>query len=326
MSGREIATRFLPVPTTVSRQLAAAMAQPLDACLELVLRAPTNRVHWPAYVAKFAEGADDRITQFLERYPAKIETSVINGVTVHKIGPHSLSAKNAKRLLVHLHGGAFVVGGGRPGLAEAILAAHHTGTTVLSIDYRLAPDHPFPAALDDALAVWRDLTSRIDPRLLAIFGTSAGGGLALSLGLAAKAASLPLPAAFAPSTPWSELAENGDSYFVNRFVDAAAPTYEGLLAASAKFYAGGRDMSDPLLSPVNGDFSGFPPTLLFSGTRDLFLSNTVRVHRKMRQAGVDAQLHIFEGLSHGNLIALDDSPEAIDAMSELNRFLDSCLD
>jgi acetyl esterase/lipase len=154
---------------------------------------------------------------------------------------------------------------------------------------------------------------------MAIFGSSSGGGLTLALMLRAKAEGLPLPAAIAPGTPWVDLTGAGDSIMANAFVDNVLVASTGWAGAAAKLYAGGHDLRDPLISPIFGDFSGLPPAILTSGTRDLFLSHTVRTHRKLRQAGIDARLQVFEGQSHAQY--LDPFvPETEEAFSEIARF------
>ncbi len=190
---------------------------------------------------------------------------------------------------------------------------------VVYADYRLAPDFPYPAAIDDAVKVYRGLLETMPAERIGVFGTSTGGAMTLILTLRARAEGLPLPAAIAPGTPWTDLTKTGDSYFVNEGVDNVLISYDGWLGEAARVYAGGHDLKDPMLSPVYGDVSGFPPTLLTSGTRDLFLSNTVRMHLKLRQAGVPADLIVFEGLSHAQYhMAL--MPEATFHFTELGRF------
>src|SRR4029077_13691103 len=189
----------------------------------------------------------------------------------------------------------------------AILMAGFGKFKVISIDYRMPPDFPYPAAMDDAMAVWKEVVKTGDPKKMAIFGTSTGGGMTLAMVLRAKTEGLPLPAATAPGTPkglplpaatapgtpWSDMTKTGDTFFTNEKVDNSLVSNDGWLGEAAKLYANGHDLRDPQLSPIYGDFSGFPPTILTSGTRDLFLSNTVRVHRKLRQAGVVTDLHVF---------------------------------
>lgn len=157
---------------------------------------------------------------------------------------------------------------------------------------------------------------------MAIFGSSAGGGLTLAMVLRAKQEGLPLPAAIAPGTPWSDMTANGDSYAANEYVDNVLVSNRGWLGAAARLYAGSHNLREPLLSPLYGDVQGFPPAILTSGTRDLFLSNTVRMHRKLRQAGVDAALQVFEGESHAQYLADPYAPEAREAFEKIARFLD----
>ena len=118
-----------------------------------------------------------------------------------------------------------------------------------------------------------------------------------------------MPGAIAPGTPWSDMTKTGDTYFANEMVDNVLVSNDGWLADAANLYANGHDLKDPMLSPVYGDLHGFPPTILTSGTRDLFLSNTVRVHRKLRAAGVVADLMVFEGQSHAQYLFVPDAPE-----------------
>ena len=156
---------------------------------------------------------------------------------------------------------------------------------------------------------------------MALGGTSAGGGLILASTHKFIELGFPLPGALFAGTPWSDLTKTGDSYVTNEGVDYLLVTYEGVLAGAAKLYAGDHDMIDPLISPVYGDFKGFPPTYLVSGTRDMFLSNTVRTHRKLCAAGVVADLNVYEGFSHGEYLKTIDSPESEEVFAELGAFL-----
>jgi epsilon-lactone hydrolase len=143
--------------------------------------------------------------------------------------------------------------------------------------------------------------------------------------LKAKQLGLPVPAAIAPGTPMSDVTKVGDTFYTNELVDNVLVSRDGFCDAAAKVYANGADMRDPLLSPVYGDMTGFPPTILTSGTRDLLLSNTVRVHRKLRQAGVEAVLQVFEGQSHAHYLRDDSAPETREAFAEIAAFFDKHL-
>jgi len=258
------------------------------------------------------------VDTLLKRFPAVIEPRRIAGVSTYLVTPSTLDPALQRRLLVHVHGGAYAFFGGRAALTEAILAAHYTHTTVLSIDYRRTPDHPYPAALDDTLAVWRALLRDHDPHAMAIFGTSAGGGLAIAAIQHMRANGLPTPAALFAGTPWDDLIRDDDSQFTNAFLDDFLGDGTSL-APLARLYAGTRPLSDPGISPINGDFHNFPPTILITGTRDLLLSMTVRTHRKLRDAGAVADLDVFEGLSHADFLN-SDAPESATAFRDVATF------
>ena len=171
------------------------------------------------------------------------------------------------------------------------------------------------------VAVWKSLLKKWDAKSMALGGTSAGGGLTLASTLKFKELGLPLPGALFAGTPWADLTKTGDSYFTNEGVDNVLVAYEGLFEGAATLYAGDHELTDPLISPVYGDFSDFPPTYLVSGTRDMFLSNTVRTHRKLRTAGVEADLNVYESFSHGDYLNVIDSPESQQVFAELWTFL-----
>ena len=136
-----------------------------------------------------------------------------------------------------------------------------------------------------------------------------------------------LPAWRAGSSPrsWSDLTEAGDTYKTNEWLDNVLVSYHGYLSRAAALHANGRDLKDPQLSPIYGDFTGFPPAILTSGTRDLFLSLTVLTHRKLRRAGVEAELQVFEGMSHAQYNFDPFAPETKEAFGEIARFFDKHL-
>ena len=140
-----------------------------------------------------------------------------------------------------------------------------------------------------------------------------------------KQEGLPLPAAIAPGTPWSDLTETGDTYKTNEWLDNILVSYNGYISHAATLYANGHDLKDPQLSPIYGDFHGFPPAILTSGTRDLFLSLTVLTHRKLRQAGVEATLQVFEGMSHAQYLFDPYAPETKEVFTEIAQFFDRHL-
>jgi acetyl esterase/lipase len=141
-----------------------------------------------------------------------------------------------------------------------------------------------------------------------------------------KELSLPLPGGIAAGSPLADLTKTGDTQFTNEYIDSILVSQDVFWSACNRLYARGHDLRDPLLSPVYGDFRGFPPAILISGTRDLLLSDTVRTHRKLREAGVEADLHVFEGQSHCQyLVPQTTSLEAQQAYGEIARFFERHL-
>jgi acetyl esterase/lipase len=153
------------------------------------------------------------------------------------------------------------------------------------------------------------------PEKIVVGGASAGGNLAAALMLKARAEGLPMPACLLLITPEVDLTESGDTFDTNEGVDYVLVNR---LSDSIALYANGHDLTDPLLSPLFGDVSQFPPTFLQAGTRDLFLSNTVRLHRKLRAANVDAELHVWEAMPHGGFFG---APEDAEVGIEVRKFL-----
>jgi acetyl esterase/lipase len=249
----------------------------------------------------------------------------IDGVKAYMLTPEVIPSENRNRLLVHVHGGCFMSFPGEAGTLEAVYMAGFGHFKVISVDYRMPPDHPYPAALDDAMTVWKAATKMAAPKNLAIFGSSAGGNLTLAMIFRAKQDNLPLSGAIAPGTPMSDLTNAGDSFHTNAMLDNVLVAPNASCDKRAALYTNGRDLKDPMLSPVYGDMRGFPPAILTTGTRDLLLSSTVRVHRKLRQAGVEAVLQVFEGQSHVQYLRDVSAPETKEVFSEIALFFDKHL-
>jgi acetyl esterase/lipase len=320
---RTVPAHSIPVPQTVSPQLQAAIAGAYR--VPNWNANPKNAEEWKQLINTLAARGAAAQPAIREKLGVTMQPAVIGGVKAFIIQPKEIPAKNRDRLLVHVHGGGYVYNPGEAGTQEATLMAAYGGFKVISFDYRMPPDHPYPAAMDDAMAVWKAAIKMQKPKNMAIFGTSTGGGMTLAMILRAKTEHLPLPAAIAPGTPWSDLTETGDTYKTNEWVDNILVSYSGYLSHAAQLYANGHDLKDPQLSPIYGDFRGFPPAILTSGTRDLFLSLTVLTHRKLRQAGVEAQLQVFEGMSHAQYQFDPFAPETKEAFTEIARFFDKHL-
>ena len=320
---RKSPAHAIPLPTgEVSAELQKLIGNPYPPHFNAD---PKTAQGWKDLINARAKLTASAVPAMKEKLGVTVEPATIGGVKCFLLTPQTLPDANRNRLLVHVHGGGYVFGPGEAGLPEAILLSGVGGFKVISIDYRMPPDFPYPAAMDDAMAVWKAALKLQDPRNMAIFGSSTGGGMTLAMILRARQEGLPLPAAIAPGTPWSDLTETGDTYKTNEWLDNVLVSYNGFLSSAAQLYANGHDLKDPQLSPIYGDFTGFPPAILTSGTRDLFLSLTVLTHRKLRRAGVEAELQVFEGMSHAQYLFDPSAPETKEAFSEIARFFDKHL-
>jgi monoterpene epsilon-lactone hydrolase len=321
-SALDVPARTVPVPATVSPEMRKIIGAPVSPAWKLQ---PKTSEEWKSIVEAFAAVTISVLPGLRERLRVNVEKTMLDGVRAFMVTPEVVAPENRSRLLIHLHGGCYVLSPGEAGLPEAIYMAGLGHFKVLSVDYRMPPDAYFPAALDDVVTAWKAALKIEDPKRMAVFGTSAGGALTLALILRAKLERLPLPAAIAPGTPMSDTTKMGDTFYTNELLDSVLVSRNGICDAAVKFYANGHDLSDPLLSPVYGDMHGFPPTILTSGTRDLLLSNTVRVHRKLRQAGVEAALQVYEGQSHAQYLRDDTAPETKEVFGEISAFFSEHL-
>jgi acetyl esterase/lipase len=319
---REVPANSMPAPDTVSPQMKKLIEAPLSPTYNVI---PKTADEWKAQINAGAAATVATLPALRDALKVKVEPTTIDGVKAYIVTPDTIKPENRNRLLVHVHGGCFTSFPGESGTAEAIYMAGIGGFKVISVDYRMPPDFPYPAPLDDAMTVWKAVSKTTSPKNMAIFGSSAGGNLTLAMVLRAKQEGLPLPAAIAPGTPMSDLSLAGDSFKTNAMVDNVLVAPGANCDQRAALYMAGRDPKDPLLSPVYGDMNGFPPTILTTGTRDLLLSNTVRVHRKLRQAGVDAILQVYEGQSHAQYYRDVSAPETKEAFGEIAGFFDKYL-
>ena len=312
--------RSLPVPTgEVSSEMREIIAVKPDPNLRPLVKTGQEA---RTLADSLAVAANKRIPGLLARLNLTMTAATIDGVRVHTITPKTIPAENQRRVLVHVHGGCYVLSPGESGTIEGILMAGLGHYKVISVDYRMPPEAYFPAALDDAVTVYRAAVKEAGAKRVAVFGTSAGGALTLETMLKAKDLKLAMPGAIAVGTPMADATKVGDSFYTNEGIDNVLVSRDGFCDAATVVYAKGHDLKDPLLSPVYGDFANFAPTILTSGTRDLLLSNTVRVHRKLRDAGVESFLQVFEGQSHAHYLRDDSAPETKATFKEIGGFFD----
>jgi epsilon-lactone hydrolase len=318
----QIGTRSLPPPAGASQVLHNAIgALPAPDVARTRNAFDADKVDWPVLARQRRAAQQMDLNQLATRMDVVIEPGKVNGIPTYSITPNTMAPVLKDAIFIYVHGGAYVFGGGTRSASEAATISHYAGIRSIAIDYRMPPDHPFPAAVDDVVTVYKHIIEETPPGQVAIGGTSAGGGLSLASVHKFRELGLPFPGAIYGGTPWADLTKTGDSLFTNEGIDRVLVTYDALLGGAARLYASGHDLKDPLISPVYGDFSEFPPTYLVTGTRDMFLSDTARTHRKLRMAGVVAELNVYEGMSHAEYAFLAQSPESQQVYSELAAFL-----
>ena len=316
--GVKVEGRLVPFPRSVSDRARAALAAMVMADGTPFPRPPApaadDLASWAGLKAAMRARLEASVAPRIATNTATAETVDMGGAVVHVCTPAALESED--RAYLEIHGGGLVYGDGAFAVAMGRFDAQRYGVRAYSVDYRMPPEAPYPAGLDDCIAAYRTLLKRYKPENIIVGGGSAGANLAAALALRARDEGLPLPAALVLSTPELDLTESGDSFEVNRTVDVVLG---GSLMASNLLYAAGHDLAHPYLSPLFGDFSkGFPPTFLQAGTRDLFLSNAVRMHRALLKAKVPVELHIFEGMPHGGF---GGAPEDMELEAETVRFV-----
>jgi epsilon-lactone hydrolase len=252
-------------------------------------------------------------------YPVQIEEQRIGGVRIDLVSPTAVGEGTQDCILINLHGGGFVLGS-PPALVEAIPIANLTKMRVVSVDYRLAPEHPFPAAIDDIVAVYKELLKTHRHTNIGVFGSSAGAILTAEAAVRFRQAGLPFPAALGVFSGSGDLSDFGDSmamYTLFGFWGELLRRFDDP-GSEVNAYLGGHDPKDPVISPIHADLTGFPPTLLMTGTRDFLLSPTTIFHRALRRSGVDAELVVFEAMPHCHWLAvqLPESKEALGMMAD----------
>ena len=253
-------------------------------------------------------------------YPINVEPMTIAGVHTDIITPLTMPDENKGRVLINLHGGGFISDSGS--LIEGIPISNLTKTKVVSVYYRLSPETPFPGAVDDVVAVYKELLKTYKPHNIGIFGTSAGAILSAEVVSKLKQQDLPLPAALGFFSGLADFSRTGDSqqlFALNGLSGSIAPQPPD--STHDDTYVGKTDRKDPVLSPLFADLHGFPPTLLVTGTRDALLSNTAIFHLALLRAGVDARLLVYEAMPHAFWYHFD-FPETRECLEMMARFFD----
>jgi monoterpene epsilon-lactone hydrolase len=290
-TGSDVDASAIPVPQAISPEAQAYYASlkprrggTVDVRNEKALGFMRN------FLAKIFISNVERLGITYELEQAPVEDAEAYWIRVSEVDEHQ------KKALIYLHGGGHILGSAHTNLAIPLRVSIASGIPVISVEYRLAPEHPFPADLLDSLATYRWLLDNgYAAENIGIFGDSSGGGLAVGLPLLARDEGLDLPAAIAALSPSVDHVRRGDTHVTLSDFD---PILGPLVTDVEDVYAGTTPLTNPLLSPIYADFQGLPPLLIQVGTRERLLSDAVMLARRAREAGVDVTLDVWEGMWH----------------------------
>ena len=307
-------TRVVPVPETISPEARKWLGQPRSDVDENISVAEnrSRAEKWQETLAKDMQSM----------YPTTLTKETIAGIPVRIITPPDIPAEKKDRVLINVHGGGFQADWGS--VAETIPIASLTKTKVVAVLYRLSPDYAFPAALEDTIAVYKELLKTYKPKNIALYGTSAGAILTGEVAVRLKQLGLPRPAALGIFSGFGDMSATGDSEAIFGLWGLAGPRDIPKQRNSDDPYIRSTNPRDPVLSPVYADLKNLPPTFFLTSERDLLLSGTVNLHRAFFHAGVESQLIVFDALPHAfwNQFKL---PESIEADHMIANFFDTHL-
>jgi len=305
-------TRVVPMPATISPEA------------QTWLESLTHTTPGPETLAERRARTDSWRAQdsaeARKLYPVNVEEATTAGVRTDIITPMTMPAENKNRVLINLHGGGFNSDSGS--LIEGVPISNLAKIKVVSVYYRLAPENPFPAAVDDVVAVYKELLKTYKPHSIGIFGTSAGAILTCEVTVKLKQLGLPLPGALGAFSSLADFSRPGDSlqlFTLNGFPGQLQPVDPQHLPDNE--YVAKTDRKDPVLSPLFADLRGWPPSLLVTSTRDLLLSDTTIFHRALLRAGDESQLVVFEALPHAFWYHFQ-LPETREALELMAKFFD----
>ena len=261
-----------------------------------------------------------RADRALHRYSVGVENLEIAGIPCLRLVPRN-SSVNPSEVILYFYGGGFVYGGAYNDICITAALCHFSGTAVIAPEYRLAPEHPWPAASDDAFSVYTALLENDDISRIRFAGESAGGNLTLNLTHRVRQAGLPLPVSLALMSPWSDLTPWRTQLSNDESLPVDPTLHPDDLDFYTQCYAGENTQTNPSISPIYGEFdAAFPRTMITSATRDVLMPQCIRLAQKMRFSGVDTELRIFPGLCHV-FECYDEIPESEVSIKDLANFL-----
>lgn len=320
LSAQQAETTYIYVPSTVSQEAAKILRMLPDPNGQPEVPAPDDVKAWKAVQQAREAFSLERQKPIVERLQPTVTEMELGGVPVLDIKPRNW--KNNGKVMVYTHGGAYTVLSAKSTLGSAALMAEATGLRVISVDYTLAPHAKWQQVTGQVVSVFKALSKQgYAMKDIAIYGDSAGGGLAAGSVLKMRDQGMGMPAAVVLWSPWSDITETGDSYVTLKHAEPSY-IYDKVLKSSADAYANPKDQKHPYVSPVYGDYAkGFPPTLIQGGTKEIFLSNFIRHYQALDTAGQTVKLDLYEGMIHVFQVTLPGSPESKTALAKVNAFV-----
>ena len=307
------------IPETISPEWGAFFSEKGQG-REKPMPAPDDLEAWKAVQAAIDEVKEAKADEKAAAFSVTYEESEIAGIPVVEVTPSKLASTD--KLAVYTHGGAYVLNSAKAVIEAAMFFAAETGLRVIAVDYTLAPHSKWQETTDEVISVFKALAEQgFTGDDIVLYGDSAGGGLAAGVTLKMRDLGMEMPAALVLWSPWADISETGDTYVTLRDAEPYY-TYQHVLGPSALAYANAEDHKHPYVSPVYGDFKqGFPPTLIQGGTKELFLSNFVRLYQALDQAGQTVKLDVYEGMPHVFVPSLPETAESQAAIAKVRDWV-----
>ena len=285
---------------------------------------PDDLEGWKAVQAANDQAKEAKADEKAALFGVTYEEREIAGIPVVEVTPSKLASTD--KIAVYTHGGAYVLNSARAVIEAAMFFSAETSLRVIAVDYTLAPHSRWQETTDEVISVFKALAEQgFTAENIVLYGDSAGGGLAAAVTLKMRDLGMQMPAALVLWSPWADISETGDTYVTLRDAEPYY-TYQHVLGPSALAYADAEDHKNPYVSPVYGDFrQGFPPTLIQGGTKELFLSNVVRLYQALDQAGQTVKLDIYEGMPHVFVPSLPETAESQAAIGKVRKWVSEHL-
>ena len=317
-------TSYVYIPDTISEEAQAVLRMLPDPSLQPELPAPGDIEAWRAAQQEKEAFSLERQKAVVESLQPAVTEMELGGVPVLEIKPRNW--KDNGKVLVYTHGGAYTLFSAKSTLGSSALMADATGLRVISVDYTLAPHAKWQQVTDQVISVFEALRKQgYAMQDIAIYGDSAGGGLAAGSVLKMRDQGMGIPAEVVLWSPWSDITDTGDTYVTLKHAEPSY-FYDRVLKPSADAYADPKDQKHTYVSPVYGDHTkGFPPTLIQGGTKEIFLSNFIRHYQARDTAGQTVKLDLYEGMNHVFQAAIPNSPESKTALAKVDAFLKQYL-